>query len=49
VLLAQQQTFESELQLSQANRGVHESVVNLYTALGGGWQPAEAAGRPAER
>jgi len=39
VLLAQQQTFESELQLSQANRGVYESVVNLYTALGGGWQP----------
>jgi outer membrane protein, multidrug efflux system len=41
VLLAQQQTFESELQLSQANRGVHESVVNLYTALGGGWQPGQ--------
>ena len=39
VLLAQQQTFETELQLSQANRGVYESVVNLYTALGGGWQP----------
>jgi outer membrane protein TolC len=38
VLLAQQQTFETELQLSQANRGVYESVVNLYTALGGGWQ-----------
>jgi multidrug efflux system outer membrane protein len=41
VLLAQQQTFESELQLSQANRGVYESVVNLYTALGGGWRPDE--------
>ena len=39
VLLAQQQAFESELQLSQANRGVYESVVNLYTALGGGWEP----------
>ena len=48
VLLAQQQTFESELQLSQANRGVYESVVNLYTALGGGWQsdvPGAAATR----
>jgi multidrug efflux system outer membrane protein len=38
VLLAQQQAFEAELQLSQANRGVYESVVNLYTALGGGWE-----------
>jgi Cu/Ag efflux pump CusA len=38
-----------ELQLSQANRGVHESVVNLYTALGGGWQPDAAAGRSVER
>lgn len=42
VLLAQQQAYESELQLSQANRGVHESVVNLYTALGGGWEPPPA-------
>ena len=42
VLLAQQQAYESELQLSQANRGVYESVVNLYTALGGGWEPGEA-------
>jgi multidrug efflux system outer membrane protein len=42
VLLAQQQTFESELQYSQANRSVYESVVNLYTALGGGWEPAAA-------
>lgn len=39
VLLSQQDAFETELQLSQANRGVYESVVNLYTALGGGWQP----------
>jgi outer membrane protein, multidrug efflux system len=43
VLLAQQQTFESELQYSQANRNVYESVVNLYTALGGGWEPAVEA------
>ena len=45
VLLAQQQAFESELQLSQANRGVHESVVNLYTALGGGWEPKDVSAR----
>ena len=43
VLLAQQQAFESELQYSQANRSVYESVVNLYTALGGGWEPAAAS------
>jgi multidrug efflux system outer membrane protein len=43
VLLAQQQTFESELQLSQANRAVYESVVNLYAALGGGWDPSAGA------
>ncbi len=43
VLLAQQQTFESELQYSQANRNVYEAVVNLYTALGGGWEPAPAS------
>ena len=43
VLLAQQQAFESELQYSQANRAVYESVVNLYTALGGGWEPPAAA------
>jgi multidrug efflux system outer membrane protein len=39
VLLAQQQAFEAELQFSQANRAVYEAVVNLYTALGGGWEP----------
>jgi multidrug efflux system outer membrane protein len=43
VLLAQQQAFESELQLSQASRAVYESVVNLYTALGGGWDPQSDA------
>lgn len=42
VLLAQQQAFESELQLSQANRAVYQSVVSLYTALGGGWEPGAA-------
>jgi multidrug efflux system outer membrane protein len=42
VLLAQQQTFESELQYSQANRNVYEAIVNLYTALGGGWEAAAA-------
>jgi hypothetical protein len=31
------------LQLSQASRAVYESVVNLYTALGGGWDPQSDA------
>ena len=48
VLLAQQQTFESELQYSQANRNVYESVVNLYTALGGGWEPTAAMNTTAQ-
>lgn len=43
VLLAQQQAYESELQYSQSNRAVYESMVNLYTALGGGWEPAASA------
>jgi multidrug efflux system outer membrane protein len=47
VLLAQQDTFESELQHSQATRAVYEAVVNLYTALGGGWEPPRGTpGRP---
>jgi multidrug efflux system outer membrane protein len=42
VLLAQQQVFESELQYSQTNRSVYEAIVDLYTALGGGWEAAAA-------
>jgi outer membrane protein, multidrug efflux system len=40
VLIAQQDVFESELRLSSAARDVYESVVDLYVALGGGWQPS---------
>lgn len=47
VLIAQQDAFESELQLSRAVRDVYEAVVNLYVALGGGW-PAEDRGRSAD-
>lgn len=46
VLLAQQQAFEAELQFSQANRAVYESVVNLYTALGGGWESPRQDAQP---
>jgi len=42
VLIAQQDVFESELQLSRAARDVYEAVVNLYVALGGGWQTPTA-------
>jgi outer membrane protein, multidrug efflux system len=43
VLIAQQDVFESELRLSSAARDVYESVVDLYVALGGGWQPPAAS------
>ena len=49
VLTAQQDLFESELQLLQVTRGVYSSVVELYAALGGGWRevPVEPpAARP---
>jgi outer membrane protein, multidrug efflux system len=48
VLLAQQQAFESELQLSQSSRAVYEAVVNLYTAVGGGWQAGRQRRGPAQ-
>lgn len=43
VLLAEQDLFDSELQLVQVTRNVYSSVVQLYAALGGGWQPAAPA------
>jgi outer membrane protein TolC len=42
VLIAQQDVFESELRLSSSVRDVYESIVDLYVALGGGWQPPTA-------
>jgi multidrug efflux system outer membrane protein len=46
VLIAQQDVFESELRLSSAARDVYESVVDLYVALGGGWQPPSVGVAP---
>lgn len=43
VLIAQQDVFESELRLSSASRDVYEAIVDLYVALGGGWQPPTSA------
>lgn len=37
VLDAERQLFDSELGLSQTTRAVHQAVVQLYRALGGGW------------
>lgn len=44
VLDAQRQLFEAELQQSQILSGIYASVIELYRALGGGWDmPAQAA------
>ena len=42
VLEAQQQLFPAEIGLAQTRRDQLLAVVNLYRALGGGWQAAEA-------
>jgi multidrug efflux system outer membrane protein len=42
VLLAQQDLFDAELQLLQVTRAVYSAIVELYAALGGGWQPYQA-------
>ena len=49
VLEAQQQLFPAEISLAQTRRDQLVAVVNLYRALGGGWQAEErtAGGAPA--
>jgi multidrug efflux system outer membrane protein len=44
VLEAQQQLFPAETALAQTRRDQLLAVVNLYKALGGGWQDAETGG-----
>jgi len=49
VLQAQEQLFPQELQLAQTRYAVHNSLVNLYKATGGGWvdiATKEAYARP---
>jgi multidrug efflux system outer membrane protein len=41
VLYNEQQLFDAELQLAQARRDEMLSVVELYRALGGGWETAQ--------
>jgi outer membrane protein, multidrug efflux system len=43
VLEAQQQLFPAEISLAQTRRDQLVAVVNLYRALGGGWQAEEKA------
>jgi multidrug efflux system outer membrane protein len=43
VLDSERQLFDSELRLAQVIRANYASVVQLYRALGGGWQPAAEA------
>ncbi len=43
VLEAQQQLFPAEIGLAQTRRDQLVAVVNLYRALGGGWQAEERA------
>ena len=43
VLEAQQQLFPAEISLAQTRRDQLVAVVNLYRALGGGWQAEERA------
>jgi outer membrane protein TolC len=38
VLVANRTLVSSQQQLEQANLAVADDIVNLYTALGGGWQ-----------
>jgi multidrug efflux system outer membrane protein len=47
VLDAQRQQFDAELALATAIRDELTSAVQLYRALGGGWQQQEAAAAPA--
>jgi outer membrane protein TolC len=43
VLDAQRQLFDAQLGLARSQRDELTSVVNLYRALGGGWQQEEIA------
>ena len=47
VLDTERQLFDSELQLAQAQRDELLAVVQLYRALGGGWESTPEQQRPA--
>jgi multidrug efflux system outer membrane protein len=49
VLDTERQLFDAELQLVQARRDESQSVIQLYKALGGGWQADASATAAAEQ
>jgi outer membrane protein, multidrug efflux system len=48
ILDADQQLFDQEIQLAQARGGELRAYVELYRALGGGWQPETPATEPVQ-
>ena len=42
VLDAQRKFFDAQVEESKAVRNEHLTLVGLYKALGGGWQPSDA-------
>lgn len=46
VLYNEQELFSAELQLAQARRSELLSVIQLYRALGGGWDTHQAVSQP---
>jgi len=46
VLDSERQFFDAEINLARAQLGELEALVQLYKALGGGWQEPPPAGRP---
>jgi multidrug efflux system outer membrane protein len=46
ILNADQQLFDQELQLAQVRGEEMRAFVELYRALGGGWQPEAATATP---
>ena len=43
MLQAQQELFPQQLNLAQTRYAVYNALVNLYKAMGGGWDAAPAA------
>lgn len=46
VLQAEQQLFPSELYYAQTRAALLSSLVTVYKAMGGGWQPVVSGGKP---
>jgi NodT family efflux transporter outer membrane factor (OMF) lipoprotein len=44
VITAQKSVLEAELELANIKKGIFHSVIGLYRALGGGWEPQPPSG-----